>query len=111
MRRSLMVSLAGGLLAGGAIYALLEGIHLLSPPEMNAGAPVTEYERFESTVEGKPICPKCGHSDKVLQFLYGLRRGALPEGTTSGGCVVGPKSPEYRCGHCDARFGITSLGK
>jgi hypothetical protein len=114
MRRPMLVSLACGTLIAGASYAVLRVVDvpgLLSSSEHPPNIPATEYERFETTADGKPICPRCERSDKVLKYLYGLRREAPPEGMIGGGCSIGPKSPEYHCSHCDTRFGITSQGK
>ena len=71
--------------------------------------PVTEYEQFAKTADGKPICPKCGRSDKVRQYLYGLLREDPPEGMVWGCCTVHEDSPEYRCGHCGTKFGLHSM--
>ncbi|QEG27991.1 hypothetical protein GobsT_27590 [Gemmata obscuriglobus] len=71
----------------------------------------TDYEHYEQTPEGKPICPKCGRSDQVRAYLYGLTRGERPEGTVGGGCVVTALSPAFRCGHCEARFGVTPMSR
>ena len=116
MRRPTLLALgfASGLLLSGAFYAFPQIVHvleLLSGPKHPANLTATEYERFESTPDGKPICPKCGRSDKVLKYLYGLHGDPPPEGVIGGGCAIGPKSPEYLCGHCDTRFGIASQGR
>jgi hypothetical protein len=101
----LVLAVLGLGLAGAAYLVTRE------PDAPSNSPPVTEYRQFEKTADGKPICPKCGRSDKVLRYLYGLTREAAPEGMTSGGCVIGPDSPEHRCAHCGAKFGITSQGK
>jgi hypothetical protein len=95
------------------VSALWGGVYVLVrvPARENLPPGPTQYEHFERTADGKPMCPKCGRSDRMLRYQYGLTREALPEGTTNGGCAVAPNSPEYKCGHCDARFGITSFGK
>jgi DNA-directed RNA polymerase subunit RPC12/RpoP len=62
-------------------------------------------EHFERAASGEPICPYCGHRDQIRVFLYGLIRDDLPQGTISGGCALGPDSPEYKCLSCGTRFG------
>ncbi len=117
MRRSsvLMVRLVCGAVLVAALYVLVQGLDALpsfrSSPDQLPGAPVTEHTWYWWTLTGKPICPKCGRFDNVREFLYGLPRGAPPEGRIGGGCVVGPDSPRYKCGNCEATFGITSQGR
>jgi hypothetical protein len=73
--------------------------------------PITEFKHFERAVDGKPICPRCGRSNHILKYQYGLTREASPEGMTSGGCAVSPESPEYLCTRCKTKFGVTSFYK
>jgi hypothetical protein len=116
MGRRGVVSIACGLLAGAVICAIPELVNLRRwLPSFGHrhpdNLPRTEYEHFDVTKEGKPICPRCGKSDEVLKYQYGLTREAPPKGMIGGGCGIGPESPEYHCGHCDAGFGITPLAK
>jgi hypothetical protein len=69
-------------------------------------APPTEL--FIRTRTGEPVCPYCARTDQIRQYQYGLTREAPPEGMISGGCGVGPDSPEYKCLACGTRFGKTT---
>jgi hypothetical protein len=68
--------------------------------------PVAEYEDYSRTADGKPICPKCRRSDKVVQYRYG-KDAKLSPGQVGAGCCVGPDSADFRCDHCSTNFGIT----
>lgn len=107
MWRSVLEVVAACLLVAALpVYLVLSNSSDQPPPW-----PVTEHKSYERTAAGEPICPKCGRSDAALKYLYGLRREAAPAGTVNGGCCVGPDSPEFRCGHCGATFGVTGQGK
>ncbi|MBY0459067.1 MAG: hypothetical protein K2V38_17160 [Gemmataceae bacterium] len=73
--------------------------------------PVTEFELFERTAAGEPICPKCGRCDRTQRFAYGLYLNGLPKGSLGAGCSVSTNSPDYRCGHCGTNFGVTPLAR
>lgn len=66
----------------------------------------SEYEEYSRTADGKPICPKCGRSDKIVQYKYGKDARCGPDQIPAG-CCVGPDSADYRCDHCRTNFGIT----
>lgn len=59
-------------------------------------------------------CPQCG-SRRVLPIAYGLpgpelQRLADQGRVALGGCVVGPDSPQWRCGSCGHSFGGVEAG-
>jgi hypothetical protein len=107
--RRLVANILGGIALSAVYCTVIFGalfLTSLADTKPISVAPITEYEHFERAADGKPICPKCGRSDHVLVYLYGLRREPPPEGMSLGGCTLGPKSPKYRCRNCNASFGI-----
>jgi hypothetical protein len=107
MWRSLLeVAAACLLVAALPVYLILSAPEESRPPPY----PVAEYEDYSRTADGKPICPRCGRSDDVVQYRYGLKADC-PPGTVGAGCVVGPDSADFRCNHCRTNFGITAMAR
>jgi len=113
MRRWQLLILVLGLLVASGLCALHEACYLpsLFTSQPKQLFPIAEFKDFERTADGKPICPRCGRTKHVRQYQYGLTREAGPEGTVSGGCGVGPESPEYKCLRCGTNFGESSFYK
>ena len=50
-------------------------------------------------------CPKCSSKDAVVKIMYGMpgieMQNEYNEGKIMlGGCVIGPKAPDYHCKTC-----------
>jgi hypothetical protein len=74
------------------------------PPKAPKDAPAIEH--FDRTFfGGKPICPYCRRTDRIYLYEYGLTKQSAPQGMISGGCVLGPDSPKYKCSACGISFG------
>ena len=112
MWRLVILVPALGLVVGGLTYQLAGGdLGSLWPArrEPADATPTIDVLAFDRTQAGEPICPHCGKTREVREYLYGLVREDFPEGRVPGGCAVGPHSPRYKCLGCGTCFGKIDL--
>jgi hypothetical protein len=97
-----------GVLAVVVVLVVGLGAVYWVPRKSEKPYPVAEYEEYERTADGKPICPRCGRTDDVVRYRYGLRATIGP-GEVGAGCVVGSDCADFRCNHCGTNFGLSEM--
>jgi hypothetical protein len=99
------------LIMGTAIAVCLYGLMRLAAigdaPRDNYSGPRIDIENYICTADGKPICPHCGKTEEIREYLYGLVRD-VPPGRIYG-CVISEDSPRYKCLNCETRFGRVQM--